>query len=71
MSVLKSSLNSVQNNRSTKIKDKNVSKFSERKCDSLRMATKCALNSVTKKAIHRMMNSSPAGIGHIYDNFME
>ena len=54
MSVLKSSLNSVQNNRSIKIKDKNFTEFSERKCDSPRRATKRALNSVTKKEIHRI-----------------
>ena len=53
MSVLKSS-NSVQNNRRIKIRDKNVTEFSERKCDSPRMATKRALNSVTKKEIHRI-----------------
>ena len=54
MSVLKSSLNAVQNDRSIKIKDKNFTEVSERKCDSPRMATKRALNSVTKKVIHHI-----------------
>ena len=53
-SVLKSSLNSVQSYRNKKIRVKNVTEFSEKKCDSPRRATKCALNSVTKKEIHRI-----------------
>ena len=53
-SVLKSSLNSVQSYRNKKIRVKNVTEFSEKKCDSPRRATKRALNSVTKKEIHRI-----------------
>ena len=53
-SVLKSSLNSVRSYRNKKIRVKNVTEFSERKCDSPRRATKRALNSVTKKEIHRI-----------------
>ena len=52
--VLKSSLNSVQSYRNKKIRVKNVTEFSEKKCDSPRRATKRALNSVTKKEIHRI-----------------
>ena len=53
-SMLKSSLNSVQSYRNKKIRVKNVTEFSEKKCDSPRRATKRALNSVTKKEIHRI-----------------
>ena len=53
-SVPKSSLNSVQSYRNKKIRVKNVTEFSEKKCDSPRRATKRALNSVTKKEIHRI-----------------
>ena len=53
-SVIKSSLNSVQSYRNKKIRVKNVTEFSEKKCDSPRRATKRALNSVTKKEIHRI-----------------
>ena len=53
-SVLKSSLNSVQSYRNKKIRVKNVTEFSEKKCDSPKRATRRALNSVTKKENHRI-----------------
>ena len=52
--VLKRSQNSVQNNRNIKVRDENFTEFSETKCDSLRRATKRALNLVTKKESHRI-----------------
>ena len=72
MSVLNSSLNSVQNNRSIKIKNKKVSEFSERS-DSPRMATKRALNSVTKKVIHGIRDVFFTGRykAHIYMQFCQ